>query len=252
MPESNEGIARQNADDQPRALPARLVLRPAERPDFQTVRDIVLEAEALGASAALITGGRGALEPLTVVGALAPLTARIGLLAEVDAAETHPYTAARRLAALDHISGGRTGWSLTGAREPGRIRDYVDAVHALWDSWDDDAHRFDKRSGVYIDTDRIAAADHAGPFYRVAGPLDIPRPPQGRLPRVGDDSTADVSFSEWIDVVAVPTAWRKLRARFEPGVADTAGRPPRTLRRELGLSDIPPQYSNRLAAAPNP
>jgi alkanesulfonate monooxygenase SsuD/methylene tetrahydromethanopterin reductase-like flavin-dependent oxidoreductase (luciferase family) len=232
-------------------LPARLVLRPAARPDFPAVRDIVLEAEALGASAALITGGRGALEPLTAVAALAPLTARIGLLAEVDAAETHPYTAARRLAALDHISGGRIGWSLTGAIEPGRTQDYVNAVHALWDSWDDDAHRFDKRSGVYIDTDRIAAAAHAGPFYRVAGPLDIPRPPQGRLPRVGDDSTADVAFSEWVGVVADLTEWRKLRDRFEPRATDTAKRPPRTLRRELGLLDIPPQYSNR-TTAPNP
>lgn len=252
MREAKEGRPPHGADGQPLALPARLVLRPAARPDFPAVRDIVREAEALGANAVLIAGGRGALEPLTTVAALAPLTAHIGLLAEVNAAETHPYTAARRLAALDHISGGRVGWSLTGSIVPARTQDYVTAVHALWDSWDDNAHRFDKRSGVYIDTDGIGAAAHAGPFYRVAGPLDVPRPPQGRLPRVGDDGTADVSFTEWFSVAADLIEWRKLREGLGSRVTEATRRPPQTLRRKLGLMDVPPRYCNRLAAGQNP
>ncbi|MGB3431438.1 LLM class flavin-dependent oxidoreductase [Achromobacter sp.] len=252
MRESKEGRPPQGTDGQPRAMPARLLLRPAARPDFPAVLNIVREAEGLGADAVLIAGGRGALDPLTTVAALAPLTSRIGLLAEVNAAETHPYTAARRLAALDHVSNGRIGWSLTENTESARIQDYAAAVHALWDSWDDDVHRYDKRSGVYIDTDGIGPAAYAGPFYRVAGPLDIPRPPQGRLPRVGDDRTADASFTGWLEMTADQIEWIKLRDELGACVIDTARQPRRTLRRCLGLMDVPPQHFNRLAACQNP
>lgn len=226
---------------------ALLILRPASTPDFDTVRSIVCEADALGAGAVLIAGGPGALEPLTLLASLAPLTTRIGLLAEVDISETHPYTAARRLAALDHVSGGRAGWALADHADRARGQDYVGAVHALWDSWDDDVHRFDKRGGVYIDTDGIAPAHYAGPFYRVAGPLDIPRPPQGRLPRIGDDGTADASTAGWLSVPAGAAEWRKLRLELEPLLADAgaAQGSARTLRRHLGLADVAPRISNR-------
>lgn len=252
MRESKEARPHQGTDAPPRAWPARLVLRPVARPDFPAVLDIVLDAERLGAGAVLIAGGRGALEPLTLVAALAPLTDRIGLLAEVNTAETHPYTAARRLAALDHVSGGRIGWSLTGITGSARIQDYVAAVQALWDSWDDDVHRYDKHSGVYIDTQGIGPAAYAGPFYRVAGPLDVPRPPQGRLPRVGDDGTADASFTGWLEVAADRIEWRKIREGLESYGTDSAKQPHRTLRRSLGLADVPPRHCNRLAARQNP
>ena len=50
----------------------------------------------------------------------------------------------------------------------------------LWDSWEDDAELGDKASGIYADTDRIHPIDYAGQYFRVRGPLNVPRSPQGR------------------------------------------------------------------------
>ncbi|MBS0639242.1 MAG: NtaA/DmoA family FMN-dependent monooxygenase, partial [Proteobacteria bacterium] len=50
----------------------------------------------------------------------------------------------------------------------------------LWDSWSDDAVVDDRANGIYARLDGLRMLNHTGPHYQVAGPLNIPRPPQGR------------------------------------------------------------------------
>lgn len=60
-----------------------------------------------------------------------------------------------------------------------RAEAFVEAVEALWDSWDDDAVVLDRAAGRYVDTSRIHHPNIAGPHLKVAGALTTPRPPQG-------------------------------------------------------------------------
>jgi FMN-dependent oxidoreductase (nitrilotriacetate monooxygenase family) len=53
-------------------------------------------------------------------------------------------------------------------------------VRGLWDSWADDALLDDRASGRYAKPDRIRPINHEGNYYQVAGPLNLPRCPQGR------------------------------------------------------------------------
>lgn len=137
------------------------------------------------------------LDPLVVLSALGAVTSRIGLIATASTSFEAPFHLARRFASLDHLTGGRAGWNivtssnLREARNFGldalpahreryaRAADVLDAVTALWDSWDDDARIADQASGRYLDRARLRAVEHAGPFVRTAGPLNVPRSPQG-------------------------------------------------------------------------
>jgi alkanesulfonate monooxygenase len=49
----------------------------------------------------------------------------------------------------------------------------------LWRSWDDDALVEDKESGLFFDPKRLHELDHVGEFFKVKGPLNVPRSPQG-------------------------------------------------------------------------
>ncbi len=53
-------------------------------------------------------------------------------------------------------------------------------VTGLWDSWSDDAVVDDRARGLYARDGGIRAVKHAGAHYQVAGPLNVPRGPQGR------------------------------------------------------------------------
>ena len=52
------------------------------------------------------------LEPASLITALAPVTQDIGLIATITTTYNEPYTVARRMASIDHISNGRAGWNL--------------------------------------------------------------------------------------------------------------------------------------------
>ncbi len=139
-----------------------------------------------------------ALEPTVVLAAVAAATRHVGLVATASTTYNEPYNLARRFASLDLVSRGRAGWNVVttadasagrnfgfaGASDHGaryaRAREFTDLVHALWDSWEDDAFVGDKASGRFIDTDKVHAIDHRGAHYTVAGPLTVPRSPQGR------------------------------------------------------------------------
>ena len=64
-------------------------------------------------------------------------------------------------------------------------------VKALWDSWAADAIVDDRAGGIYARADRIRPINHRGDFYQVAGPLNMPRCPQGRpvLVQAGSSDT---------------------------------------------------------------
>ena len=72
-----------------------------------------------------------------------------------------------------------------------RGEEFMTVVKALWDSWAEDAVIDDRGSGRYARPERIRPVNHRGDFYRVAGPLIMPRCPQGRpvLVQAGSSDT---------------------------------------------------------------
>jgi FMN-dependent oxidoreductase (nitrilotriacetate monooxygenase family) len=139
-----------------------------------------------------------ALEPISVLSAVSAVTTHVGLIATASTSYNEPYNLARRFATLDHLSGGRAGWNIVTSASQAEARnfgldsradhadryrrasEFVEIVNQLWDSWEGGALVDDKESGLYADPARIHAIDHVGEFFRVAGPLSVPRPPQGR------------------------------------------------------------------------
>ncbi|MDT0544632.1 MULTISPECIES: NtaA/DmoA family FMN-dependent monooxygenase [Streptomyces] len=151
----------------------------------------------------------GRPESITVLNALAAVTERLGLAATVNATFNEPYELARRLASLDHLSGGRAAWNVvtssdafTGEnfRRGGyldradrytRAAEFVATARELWDSWPDGG-----APGTVV---------HTGPQFRISGRFAVPRGPQGHpvVIQAGDSgegrefaaSAADIIFT---------------------------------------------------------
>ncbi|MFK4186021.1 NtaA/DmoA family FMN-dependent monooxygenase [Streptomyces sparsogenes] len=151
----------------------------------------------------------GRPESITVLNALAAVTERLGLAATVNTTFNEPYELARRLASLDHLSGGRAAWNVvtssdafTGEnfRRGGyldradrytRAAEFVATARELWDSWPEGG-----APGTF---------DHTGPQFRISGRFGVPRGPQGHpvVIQAGDSdegrefaaSAADIIFT---------------------------------------------------------
>jgi FMN-dependent oxidoreductase (nitrilotriacetate monooxygenase family) len=137
------------------------------------------------------------LEPLTLLSALAAVTKDIGLIATASASYTEPYNLARTFASLDYISNGRAAWNVvtSGMNEEAmnfgrdgniehafryeRAAEFLETAKALWDSIEDEALLFDKQSGFFANPALVHRIDHQGKHFKVRGPLNVPRPPQG-------------------------------------------------------------------------
>ncbi|MDX2376369.1 LLM class flavin-dependent oxidoreductase [Microbacterium sp. LRZ72] len=138
----------------------------------------------------------GFYEPMTTLSALAAVTRNIGLIGTLSTSLNEPYNVARLLASLDHLSGGRAGWNIVtsadgyrnfgidAAPDPAeryrRSEEFVGVVEALWDSWSDDAVIVDRDNARWLDTAKLRKIDFSGEYFDVEGPLNMPRPPQGR------------------------------------------------------------------------
>jgi FMN-dependent oxidoreductase (nitrilotriacetate monooxygenase family) len=167
------------------------------RQQVQSAERACLDAVFFADSLAL-TGGVPALEPLTLLSALAASTNSIGLIGTATTTYNEPYTVARQFASLDQISEGRAGWNLVtsdNAAEAAnfgrdqhvahaaryeRAREFHQVVTGLWDSWEDGALVNDKTGGRLVDPDKLHKLNHRGAHFAVAGPLNVTRSPQGR------------------------------------------------------------------------
>ncbi|WP_181613099.1 LLM class flavin-dependent oxidoreductase [Nonomuraea soli] len=202
----------------------------------------------------------GGLEPLTLLAALATVTDHIGLIATVSTTYNEPFHVARKLASLDHISGGRAGWNIVtsageaeaanfGLTRPShgvryhRAEEFLQVAINLWDSWSEDAIVADRRGGVFADTTKIRPLDHEGTHFKVRGPLNVQRPPQGRPLLVQAGSSEDGKEFAARFAEAVFTAQQTLPDAQEfyadlKGRLHSYGREPRELKILPGVSPI--------------
>lgn len=160
-------------------------------------------------------------EPITLLSSLAVHTKNIGLTATASTTYNEPFHIARKFASLDHLSKGRAGWnvvtSVTDAeaqnfnldKQPDhatrykRAREFMQVTTGLWDSWEDDAFLYDKKSGRYFDPEKLHILNHKGEFFSVRGPLNIARSPQGHPVIVQAGSSKDgMDFAaQWAEVI---------------------------------------------------
>lgn len=160
--------------------------------DGYSIKDDGLGPEALRSMSTVVH-----FDPLTLLGVLSTVTSRIGLVCTGSTTYNEPYDFARRMATLDHMSGGRAGWNVITSQMASealnygydgplstedryaRAREFLDVTLKLWDSWDDDAFPRDKASGTYLDPCKMHVLDHKGRFFKIRGPLNVARMPQG-------------------------------------------------------------------------
>lgn len=207
--------------------------------------DSIFLADQLALADDIASAPRTWLEPITALGALAVSTSHIGLIATASTTYTEPFNLARQFASLDHISRGRIGWNIvtswmaaaarnfgstgqvTHADRYARGEEFMQVVRALWDSWSDDAVLDDRAGGQYARAEAIRPIHHEGQHYQVAGPLNVPRSPQGRpvLVQAGSSDTgrsfaarhAEAVFTAHMEKATAQEFYADLKSRVVAG-----------------------------------
>jgi FMN-dependent oxidoreductase (nitrilotriacetate monooxygenase family) len=139
-------------------------------------------------------------DPTLLVSAMALVTQNVGFGITTNLSLEHPYQFARRFSTLDHLTRGRIGWNIvtgyldSGARGMGFAagrahddrydvaEDFLAATYKLWEgSWEQDAVRRDRATGVFTDPSKVHSIRHDGPHYRVDG-IHLSEPSPQRTP----------------------------------------------------------------------
>lgn len=156
-----------------------------------------------------------------VLGVVAAATRSIGLGATYSTTYYPPFHVARTFATLDHLSGGRAAWNVVTSVNDGEAQNYgvehhldhdarydradefLEATRGLWDSWDDDALVLDRATGVFADPAKVHELNHDGEWFRVRGPLTVPRSPQGRpvLLQAGSSGRGRDFAARWAELI---------------------------------------------------
>jgi FMN-dependent oxidoreductase (nitrilotriacetate monooxygenase family) len=203
----------------------------------------------------------GAMDPITVLAAVAASTNNIGLVATASTSYNEPFNLARRLSTLDHLSRGRAAWNIVTTFVPevaanfgeeplpphavryARAEEFVDVVIGLWESWEKGALIGDQSSGLFADPARVNALDHRGTFFSVRGPSTLPRSSQDRpiLFQAGSSPegralaarVADIAFTAQNTLAGAQTFRSDLRGR-----AAAFGRAPKDMKVLPGLAPV--------------
>ncbi|MFE9319749.1 LLM class flavin-dependent oxidoreductase [Nocardia sp. NPDC052278] len=190
--------------------------------------DSVFFADGLAVGPRIKRNTLAVFEPVTLLAAIAAATERVGLIATASTTYNEPFNLARKFASLDHISSGRAGWNIVTsgnedeafnfgfdaipehARRYERAQEFVDVTVRLWDSWESSAIVLDPDEGTFADPDKVHTIDYASDRFRVRGPLNSPRSPQGRplLVQAGSSESGKDFAARYAE--AVFTAQRSL------------------------------------------
>ncbi|GAA1536594.1 FMN-dependent oxidoreductase (nitrilotriacetate monooxygenase family) [Microbacterium ginsengiterrae] len=139
-------------------------------------------------------------DPLLVVPVMAAASRRLGFGVTFSTTYEPPFSFARRMGTLDHLTAGRVGWNIVTSYLPNAARnfgladqiehdqryriadEYLDVLYKLWEgSWDDGAVVADRERGVYARPEGVRYIDHRGEHFQVAGP-HLVEPSRQRTP----------------------------------------------------------------------
>jgi FMN-dependent oxidoreductase (nitrilotriacetate monooxygenase family) len=189
------------------------------------------------------------LDPTVLLSAIARETRRIGLISTVQAIYGHPFSVARSIASLDHVSKGRAAWNIiTSQNHPtldalgrdatldpdSRYRkadEFVEIVTGLWDSLPQSAIVDDHEHDLYIDLAKTAPVDFEGEFYSSRAVLPLPGGYAGRpvLFQAGASDHSRAFDAKWADALFTGQRTKELAQRFcthVKGLAAANGREP--------------------------
>lgn len=178
-------------------------------------------------------------DPLVLFTSLAADVPDIGFFLTASTSFNSPYNLARRIASLDHLSGGRVVWNAVTSFNPDvaanfgsaplpqreeryrRGDEFIDVVKQLWRSWD---ASIDVDDGLWNET-TARRIDHDGEFFSVQGPLNVPLGPQGYplVAQAGGSSYgidlagkhADLVYAPLLSIPAAHAFTAEVRARAE-------------------------------------
>ncbi len=164
---------------------------------------------------------------------------------------------ARQLQSLHWVSNGRAGWNIVTALQghenfgleamPGaderyaRAAEFTRLVHDLWASYPNQALLLDRENGRYADRSQVHPVDHAGEYFRVRGPLNLPAFGKARIPLVqaGASDTGRDFAASVADLVFAPTPDKDAALELRRDLSQRArrhGRRPEDIRLLPGLS----------------
>ncbi|MFD1446313.1 LLM class flavin-dependent oxidoreductase [Oceanobacillus profundus] len=127
-------------------------------------------------------------DPFLIVPYMAAVTKHLGFGITASVTHEHPYTFARKISTLDHLTNGRIGWNIvTSYLKSAAVNmgledqinhderyniaeEYLEVCYKLWEeSWEDDAVKLDKENRVFTDPSKVHDINHQGKYYRVPG-----------------------------------------------------------------------------------
>ncbi|AGS25990.1 NtaA/DmoA family FMN-dependent monooxygenase [Rhizobium etli] len=136
------------------------------------------------------------IDPLILCTALAAQVPDIGFVATMSSTYNSPFNLARRTQSADIISGGRMIINIVSSFNPNvaanfgaaplpprseryaRASEFLDVAKKLWSSWDP-SREGEIPEDRFWDAASAHAIEHAGDHFKIKGPLNVPRGPQG-------------------------------------------------------------------------
>ncbi len=137
-------------------------------------------------------------DPVPLAVAMGMATSRLGIVATMSTLGYPPFLMARLSSTIDSLTKGRFGWNVVTSAEnlaaqnfgldelpPRELRyemadEYMEVMGKLFGSWEEDAVVLDRDAGIYVDHTKVHPIHHEGKFFKVRGPLNTVRSPQGR------------------------------------------------------------------------
>lgn len=179
-------------------------------------------------------------DPMLLVPAMATVTKDLGFAFTSSVLQAHPFTFARQLSTLDHLTNGRIAWNVVTSYLPNagdnlgfdglpphaeryaRAEEYLEVVYKLWESsWTDNAVIIDREAQIYSDPSKVRRINHHGQHYDVQGP-HLSEPSPQRTPVIFQAGMSDrgrnfaASHAECVFVVRTSThAIPGIRKDFE-------------------------------------
>lgn len=127
-------------------------------------------------------------DPMLLIPAMAHATEHLGFAFTSSVLQYHPFTFARLISTLDHLTKGRIAWNIVTSylESAGRnfghaglpqhderyeiADEYLEVCYQLWEgSWEESAVLKDRQRGIYADPAKVHDVHHDGKYFKVHG-----------------------------------------------------------------------------------